>query len=47
MKRIDEFEQKLDALLEEFKDVSYIELADSLEYYASKMQVKSNREEMS
>lgn len=44
MKRIDEFEQKMDALLEEFNDVPCSELADSLEYYASSMQAKANRE---
>ena len=44
MKRIDEFEQKLDALLEEFNDVPCSDLADSLEYYYQDMQAKANRE---
>ena len=35
MKRIEEFEAKLDALLEEFNDVECEDLADSLAYYAS------------
>lgn len=34
MKRIEEFESKLDALLEEFSDLEYEEIADSLEFYA-------------
>lgn len=44
MKRIDEFVQKLDELLEEFKDLSYGDIADELEYRASEYQSKANRE---
>lgn len=44
MKRIDEFETKLDSLLEEFEDVSYDELGDSLEYYANMYQKKARIE---
>ena len=35
MKRIDEFEQRIDALLEEFSDLPYEDIADSFEYYAA------------
>lgn len=42
MNRIDEFEQKLDALLAEFSDVDSEELAESLEYYAN-MYFKKDR----
>lgn len=35
MKRIDEFETKLDALLKEFSDVPAEEIADRLEYYTN------------
>ena len=44
MKRIDEFESRLDGLIEEFADLSYEEIADSLDYYASNFYSKSNRE---
>ena len=40
MKRIEEFETKMDALLEEFSDISYEELADSLEYYSDNLRRK-------
>ena len=42
-KRIDEFEAKLDELLEEFIDVDCEDLADSLEYYSDTFRAKSNR----
>jgi len=44
IKRTDEFGQRMDALLKEFSDVPCSELADSLDYYASDMQAKANRE---
>ena len=44
MKRIDEFEAKLDELLKEFSDVSCEDLADSLEYYSDSYRAKANRE---
>lgn len=43
IKRIDEFGQRMDALLKEFSDVDEQDLADSLDYYASDMQSKANR----
>ena len=42
-KRLDEFETKLDKLLEEFTDIDYDELADSLEYYSDTFRAKANR----
>ena len=42
MKRIDEFRQKLDILLDEFSDTSYEDIADELEYRASEYQRKAN-----
>lgn len=44
MKRIDEFVLKLDELLEEFKDLSYEDIADELGFRASEYQSKANRE---
>ena len=44
MKRQDEFEQKLDKLIDEFSDVEYEDIADSLEYYASMYNQKANAE---
>lgn len=41
MKRIDEFEKKLDELLEEFSDVDCEELSDSFEYYMNEYIKKS------
>lgn len=35
MSRLEEFEERLDGLLDEFSDLSYKELADSLDFYAS------------
>lgn len=40
MKRIDEFERALDALLEQYSDVDCEDLADSFDYYASSMRAK-------
>ena len=40
MRRIDEFERALDALLEQYSDVDCEEIADSLDYYASSMRAK-------
>lgn len=45
MKRIDEFRQKLDILLDEFSDTSYEDIADELEYRASEYQRKANLED--
>ena len=39
--RLQEFETKLDALLKDFSDVSYEDLADSLEYYSVSSRRKS------
>ena len=44
MKRIEEFETKLDALIEEFSDLSCEDLADSLDYRATNFSRKANRE---
>ena len=44
MKRTEELECKLDALLEEFSDVSCEDIADILDYMASEYQNKANRE---
>lgn len=44
MKRTDEFECKLDALIDEFSDLSCQDMADSLEYYYQQMQSKANTE---
>ena len=42
--RTDEFERKLDILLEDFNDLSYSNLADSLQYYADMLTRKYNQE---
>jgi uncharacterized protein (DUF433 family) len=44
MKRQDEFERRLDKLIEEFSDMEYEDIAESLEYYASMYQQKANTE---
>ena len=44
MKRIEELECKLDALLEEFSDLSCEDIADILEYRATEYQRKANRQ---
>ena len=41
MKRIEEFECKLDALLEEFSDVSRSDMAESFAFYEAQMRMKS------
>lgn len=42
MKRIDQFREKMDALLDEFSDISYEDLSDELEYYLEHYQRKYN-----
>ena len=42
--RKDEFEKRLDLLLEDFNDQSYEELSDSLQYYADMLKRKDNQE---
>ena len=42
--RKDEFEKRLDLLIEDFTDLSYEELADSLLYYSGMYQLKHNKE---
>jgi uncharacterized protein (DUF433 family) len=44
MKRQDEFEQRLDKLIDEFTDIEYEDIAESLEYYASMYKQKANTE---
>lgn len=44
MKRIDEFVQKLDELLDEFKDLSCEDIADELDYRTIEYQSKANTE---
>jgi hypothetical protein len=44
MKRQDEFEQKLDKLIDEFSDIDYKDIAESLAFYASMCQQKANTE---
>lgn len=39
-----EFERKLDILLEDFNDLSYENIADSLQYYADMLMRKHNKE---
>lgn len=34
MKRIEEFEQKLDNLIKEYDDCDYKEMSDTLDYYS-------------
>jgi hypothetical protein len=43
MSRISDFETKLDELINDFADVSYGELAESLEYYSASLRNKQNR----
>ena len=42
MKRTEELECKLDALIEEFSDLSYEDIADILEYRTNDYQRKAN-----
>jgi hypothetical protein len=41
--RIDEFEKRLDLLLEDYTDLSYEELSDSLQYYADMLPRNHNQ----
>ena len=43
--RKDEFEKRLDLLLEDYTDMTYEELSDSLQYYADMLQRKYNLEQ--
>lgn len=45
MKRIDEFIKALDELLDKFSDLPYEEIADELDYCASKYYRMSNMED--
>ena len=42
--RKDEFEKRLDLLLDDYTDMSYEELSDSLQYYADMLKRKYNQE---
>ena len=42
MTREEELEAKIDALLKEFSDLEYSELADIFEYYAGSLKTKDN-----
>lgn len=42
--RKDEFEKRLDLLIEDFPELPYVELSDSLQYYADMLQRKYNEE---
>lgn len=42
--RVDEFEKRLDTLIEDFSDLSCSDIADSLDYYSSMYQQKANRD---
>lgn len=42
--RKDEFEKRLDLLIDDFSDLSYEELAESLLYYSGMYQLKHNQE---
>jgi hypothetical protein len=43
MSRLDEFETKLEALMHEFADISYDDMADALEYQALRTRNMHNR----
>ena len=45
MSKIDLFEKELDELLEKYSDLSYREIADSLDYYCADYTRKAYREE--
>lgn len=45
MKRIEEFETKVEELIKSFSDIPYEDLADSLEYYYIECKTKANMEE--
>ena len=42
--RKDELEKRLDLLLEDYTDLSYEELSDSMQYYADMLKRKDNQE---
>ena len=44
MKRVEHFEAQLDKLLKEYTDLSYEEIADSLEYYGDMYRRKIGRQ---
>ena len=44
MNIIDKFEQELDSLLTKYSDLSYEEIADSLEYYSDMYHRKIGRQ---
>ena len=46
MKRTEEFEKRLDALLAEFSDLTFEEISDSLDYYASNFYSKAGQENL-
>lgn len=43
MNRLSEFEARIDALIKEFSDIEYEDLADTFEFYSSEMRVKATR----
>ena len=43
MKRIEEFESRIDALIEEFSDIPLEDVAESLEFYADVFKAKTER----
>lgn len=43
LKRVDKFEQELDSLITKYSDLSYEEIADSLEYYCDMYRRKIGR----
>lgn len=45
MSRFDEFETKLEALITEFSDMSYEDIADALEYQTDRARSMANRED--
>ena len=44
MNMIDKFEQELDSLITKYSDLSYEEIADSLEYYGNMYRRKIGRQ---
>ncbi len=45
MKRKDEFEMELDKLLSKYSDLSYSDIADSLDYYCAEYTRKAEKED--
>jgi len=43
MSRFDEFETRLEALMNEFSDMDYEDMADALEYQSDRARSMSNR----